>query len=91
MLIVAPTPLLAANFVMMGRIVRRLGVKYSRLSPRLCEWCATRKDDGDIDLWCRYHRFRIYCTSVVLDGQSRKADWVYRMSFHSLFKGVAAV
>ena len=36
MLIVAPTPLLAANFVMMGRIVRRLGVKYSRLSPRLC-------------------------------------------------------
>ncbi|KAL1683203.1 RTA1 like protein-domain-containing protein [Schizophyllum commune] len=35
MLIVAPTPLLAANFVMMGRIVRRLGVKYSRLSPRL--------------------------------------------------------
>ncbi|KAL1705913.1 RTA1 like protein-domain-containing protein [Schizophyllum commune] len=35
MLIVAPTPLLAANFVMMGPIVRRLGVKYSRLSPRL--------------------------------------------------------
>ncbi|KAI5888722.1 RTA1-domain-containing protein [Schizophyllum commune H4-8] len=34
MLIVAPTPLLAANFVMMGRIVRRLGIRYSRLSPR---------------------------------------------------------
>ncbi|KAL1743535.1 RTA1 like protein-domain-containing protein [Schizophyllum fasciatum] len=32
--IIAPTPLLAANFVMMGRLVRRLGPSYSRLSPR---------------------------------------------------------
>ncbi|KAL1730617.1 RTA1 like protein-domain-containing protein [Schizophyllum commune] len=32
--IIAPTPLLAANFVMMGRLVRRLGPAYSRLSPR---------------------------------------------------------
>ncbi|KAF5346331.1 hypothetical protein D9758_011528 [Tetrapyrgos nigripes] len=33
--IIAPTPLLAANFVMFGRIIRRLGTTYSRLRPRL--------------------------------------------------------
>ncbi|KAF9479963.1 RTA1-domain-containing protein [Pholiota conissans] len=33
--IVAPTPLLAANFVIFGRIVRVLGQRYSRLRPRL--------------------------------------------------------
>ena len=49
MLIVAPTPLLAANFVMMGRIVRRLGVKYSRLSPRLCESVPTLTKGVNVD------------------------------------------
>ncbi|THU85440.1 RTA1-domain-containing protein [Dendrothele bispora CBS 962.96] len=33
--IIAPTPLLAANFVIFGRIIRRLGTTYSRLRPRL--------------------------------------------------------
>ncbi|KAF8965859.1 RTA1-like protein [Flammula alnicola] len=33
--IVAPTPLLAANFVIFGRIIRQLGAGYSRLKPRL--------------------------------------------------------
>ncbi|TRM60417.1 RTA1 like protein-domain-containing protein [Schizophyllum amplum] len=33
--IIAPTPLLAANFIIMGRLVRRLGESYSRLGPRL--------------------------------------------------------
>ncbi|KAF9472235.1 RTA1 like protein [Pholiota conissans] len=33
--IIAPTPLLAANFVIFGRIIRALGQKYSRLNPRL--------------------------------------------------------
>ncbi|KAF8956219.1 RTA1 like protein-domain-containing protein [Flammula alnicola] len=33
--IIAPTPLLAANFVIFGRLIRRLGAGYSRLSPRL--------------------------------------------------------
>ncbi|RDB18400.1 Uncharacterized protein C17G6.02c [Hypsizygus marmoreus] len=32
--ILAPTPLLAANFVILGRIIRRLGTSYSRLPPR---------------------------------------------------------
>jgi len=32
--IVAPTPLLAANFVLLGRIIRTLGPSYSRLSPK---------------------------------------------------------
>ncbi|KAH8832017.1 RTA1-like protein [Flagelloscypha sp. PMI_526] len=32
--IVAPTPLLAVNFVVVGRLIRLLGPQYSRLSPR---------------------------------------------------------
>ncbi|EAU86411.2 hypothetical protein CC1G_05405 [Coprinopsis cinerea okayama7 len=32
--IVGPTPLLAANFVIFGRIIRCLGTSYSRLAPR---------------------------------------------------------
>ncbi|TFK26843.1 RTA1-domain-containing protein [Coprinopsis marcescibilis] len=34
-LITAPTPLLAANFVIFGRIIRALGTNYSRLRPRM--------------------------------------------------------
>ncbi|KAJ3766679.1 RTA1-like protein [Lentinula raphanica] len=33
--IMAPTPLLAANFVILADIIRRLGDRYSRLRPRL--------------------------------------------------------
>ncbi|KAE9404180.1 RTA1-domain-containing protein [Gymnopus androsaceus JB14] len=33
--IIAPTPLLAANFVILARIIRKLGDSYSRLGPRL--------------------------------------------------------
>ncbi|KAF9071717.1 RTA1-domain-containing protein [Rhodocollybia butyracea] len=33
--IVAPTPLLAANFIILSRLIRKLGEGYSRLSPRL--------------------------------------------------------
>ncbi|KZP33547.1 RTA1-domain-containing protein [Athelia psychrophila] len=32
--IIAPTPLVAANFIILGRIVRKLGSRYSRLSPK---------------------------------------------------------
>jgi len=32
--ILAPTPLVAANFVILGRVIERLGPSYSRLSPR---------------------------------------------------------
>ncbi|KAJ2915435.1 hypothetical protein MD484_g4983, partial [Candolleomyces efflorescens] len=32
--IIAPTPLLAATFVIFGEIIRRIGQTYSRLSPR---------------------------------------------------------
>ncbi|TFK26902.1 RTA1 like protein, partial [Coprinopsis marcescibilis] len=34
-LIIAPTPLLAANFVVFGRIITRLGYNYSRMRPRM--------------------------------------------------------
>ncbi|KAF8878929.1 RTA1-like protein [Infundibulicybe gibba] len=33
--IIAPTPLVAANFIILGRIIRQLGPSYSRLSPKL--------------------------------------------------------
>ncbi|KJA24390.1 hypothetical protein HYPSUDRAFT_162133 [Hypholoma sublateritium FD-334 SS-4] len=34
LLVLAPTPLLAANFVIFGRLIRQLGQSYSRLKPR---------------------------------------------------------
>ena len=37
-LVVAPTPLVAANFILLGRFIRRLGPQYSRLTPKRCEW-----------------------------------------------------
>ncbi|KAH9911068.1 RTA1 like protein-domain-containing protein, partial [Fomitopsis serialis] len=33
--IVGPTPLIAANFIILGHVIRRLGQQYSRLSARL--------------------------------------------------------
>ncbi|KAI0310094.1 RTA1 like protein, partial [Amylostereum chailletii] len=36
--IIAPTPLVAANFILLGRIISRLGPRYSRLSARWCEF-----------------------------------------------------
>ncbi|KAH9977067.1 RTA1 like protein-domain-containing protein [Lactifluus volemus] len=33
-LVIAPTSLVAANFILLGRIMRRLGPQYSRLTPR---------------------------------------------------------
>lgn len=35
--IIAPTPLVAANFTLLGRIIALLGPQYSRLSARWCE------------------------------------------------------
>lgn len=35
--IIAPTPLLAAYFVMMGRLIDILGPEYSRLSRKQCK------------------------------------------------------
>lgn len=40
--IIAPTPLVAANFIILGRIIQRLGSKYSRLSAMWCTWFCTR-------------------------------------------------
>ncbi len=38
-LIVSPTPLIGALFITFGRLCAQLGHEYSRLSPRLCEYC----------------------------------------------------
>lgn len=34
--IISPTPLLAANFIILGRVISLLGPEYSRLSPKWC-------------------------------------------------------
>lgn len=34
--ILAPTPLVAANFVILGKVILSLGPAYSRLSPKWC-------------------------------------------------------
>jgi RTA1 like protein len=36
-LVLAPTPLVAANFILLGCVIHRLGPQYSRLTPRRCE------------------------------------------------------
>ncbi|KAJ8522260.1 hypothetical protein ONZ45_g1130 [Pleurotus djamor] len=36
--IIAPTPLVAANFMILGRIILRLGPSYSRLRPKWYTW-----------------------------------------------------
>ncbi|KAH8108531.1 RTA1-domain-containing protein [Phellopilus nigrolimitatus] len=33
--VISPTPLVAANFIILGRIIQKLGSQYSRLKPRL--------------------------------------------------------
>lgn len=43
-LVLAPTPLLAANFVIFGRLIRKLGERYSRIKPRFCEFRWTVLD-----------------------------------------------
>ncbi|THH00061.1 hypothetical protein EW145_g7142, partial [Phellinidium pouzarii] len=42
--IIAPTPLLAANFIILGMIIRKLGIRYSRLRPRLYSIIFTTTD-----------------------------------------------
>lgn len=37
--ILAPTPLVAANFVILGRLIGRLGQQYSRLDRHWCKPC----------------------------------------------------
>lgn len=38
MTIIGPTPLLAANFVLLGQIIPILGSQYSRLTAKTCEY-----------------------------------------------------
>ena len=40
-LVLAPTPLVAALFVGFGKIVDRLGAQYSRLKPKLCAFITS--------------------------------------------------
>lgn len=38
--IIAPTPLIAANFVILGRMIEQLGPEYNRIGPHMCALCS---------------------------------------------------
>ncbi|KAI5120896.1 hypothetical protein M0805_002996 [Coniferiporia weirii] len=42
--VIAPTPLLASNFMILGMLIRHLGEQYSRLSPKLYSIIFTSSD-----------------------------------------------
>ena len=46
-LVIAPTPLVAANFILLGRIIRRLGPQYSRLTTTQCKPHLSNQLCGD--------------------------------------------
>lgn len=67
-LVIAPSPLIATNFILLDRFIRRFGSQYSRLTPKRWEWynlipsiarCWTSN-------WLehRHHYIRILCDSV---------------------------
>ena len=41
--ILAPTPFIAASFIILGRITKRLGPQYCRLSFKWCEWFCLKE------------------------------------------------
>ncbi|KAG1809143.1 RTA-like protein [Suillus subaureus] len=43
--VVAPTPLVAANFIILGKIIGLAGPQYSRLTPKICQCCPNTADD----------------------------------------------
>ena len=63
---IAPTFIAAANFIILGHIIRRLGPGYSRLAPRSCEHLhlpsifRTRKYGADVLRRCSDFRVRGY-------------------------------
>ena len=36
--IIAPTPLVASNFIILGKLITKLGTQYSRLKPNWCTY-----------------------------------------------------
>jgi len=52
--IIAPTPFLAANFIIFGRLIRSLGFKYSRIGPK----------------WCKFILALMCNTMVIIHGQT---------------------
>lgn len=62
--IIAPTPLLAANFVILARIIGKLGDSYSRLGPRLCRSFFLYIPDGGITDSSSDSRIFLSCVSI---------------------------
>ncbi|KAF9224839.1 RTA1-domain-containing protein, partial [Gyrodon lividus] len=43
-----PTPLIAVNFVILEHVIKTLGARYSRLSPRMCKFTQLIHADGPV-------------------------------------------
>lgn len=56
--IIAPTPLIAANFVILGRMIEQLGPEYNRIGPHMCALRSIVSGFAEINLqFYRYDYF----------------------------------
>ncbi|KAF8161694.1 RTA1-like protein [Crassisporium funariophilum] len=70
--IMAPTPLLAASFIIFGTIIKRLGPSYSRLSPKWCPGILISSQDV-ISLVIQGVGGGIAASAETLEGANRGA------------------
>ena len=63
-LVIAPTPLVAANFILLGHIIQLLGPQYSRLTPRRCKLYESILSIALLNLEHRHHRLRFLCKYI---------------------------
>lgn len=62
--IIAPTPLVAANFIILGKVIDKLGRQYSRLKPM---WCKLLCEEMAVSTYTNVKIFTdtiIFCTFV---------------------------
>lgn len=80
--IVSPTPILAANFIIIGRLVNHLGPQYSRLKPKRCTFIAHHIGVYDSKLFRLRHRYisvsSEYMRIVLAKGNTKSI--LYRIS-----------
>jgi len=86
--IIAPTPFLAANFIIFGRLIRTLGYKYSRLSPK---WCMYITSTFNFSLQCRDLNCDIDRYHYLLYLRRRLSSYPSRRWWYSCWVGYKGV
>jgi hypothetical protein len=76
--IISPSFMSAANFTILGAIIRRFGPKYSWLTPRWCTFLVL-KLESDSDLDCRFDRLH----QLGPDITYRPGDWGCQSQYRS--------